>query len=217
MKLLIKDYLSGLKERKELDVLLPELLSHMGLNIFSKPMIGTRQNGVDVAAVGKLPGKNEEKVYLLSIKAGDLTRATWDGQTEQSLRPSLNEILDSYISNKVPAEHKSKEIIICPCFGGEVKENVRDDYEAYIRREETKHNNIKFETWNGDKIAGLIIEHFLIEKLLPKEFQTNFSKSLAFIDDSEISYKHYHLLISELFNAVDKTKIDRKKDKESVK
>jgi hypothetical protein len=207
MKLLIKDYLSGLKERKELDVLLPELLSHIGLNVFSKPMIGTRQNGVDVAAVGKLPNESEEKVYLLSIKAGDLTRATWDGKTEQSLRPSLNEILDSYIP---PRQHKDKKIVICPCFGGEVKETVSKLYGDYIEKQANKHDNIEFETWDGDKIAGLILEHFLNERLLPKEFQTNFRKSLAFIDDSEISYKHYHLLISELFNTLDKTKIDKK-------
>lgn len=214
MKLLIKDYLSGLKEREELEVLLSELLSHMGLNVFSRPGRGTKQHGVDVAAVGKLPGEDEEKVYLLSIKAGNLTRATWDGESAQSLRRSLNEIIDAYIPTRLPTEHKNKKIIICPCFGGEVNREVLGEaYEGYKQQAKSKTPNIEFEDWDGDKIAGLIVEHFLNENLLPKEFQTNFRKSLAFVDDSEISYKHYHLLVSELFSTVDKTTIDRKKDK----
>lgn len=48
-----------------------------------------------MGAVGSLDG-GPEKVYLFSIKAGDLTRREWDGDAAQSLRPSLNEILDSY-------------------------------------------------------------------------------------------------------------------------
>jgi len=72
MKLIIKQYLASLNERNELDALLPDLLSQMGLNVFSRPGIGTKQHGVDVAAVGSLNG-DPEKVYLFSIKAGDLT------------------------------------------------------------------------------------------------------------------------------------------------
>ncbi len=34
MKLIVKEYLSSLNERKELDVLLPNLLAMMGLDVF---------------------------------------------------------------------------------------------------------------------------------------------------------------------------------------
>lgn len=71
MKLIIKEYLASLNERDQLDAILPDLLSQMGLNIISRPSIGTRQYGVDIAAVGKL-GNEPEKVYLLSVKSGDL-------------------------------------------------------------------------------------------------------------------------------------------------
>ena len=47
MKLIIKEYLASLKERNELDALLPTLLSQMGLTILSEPSIGNRQFGVD--------------------------------------------------------------------------------------------------------------------------------------------------------------------------
>lgn len=75
---------------------LPELLSDMGFNVISKPQIGTRQHGVDVAAIGK-NSQGQDAVYLFSIKGGDLTRKEWDGDTNQALRPSLNEILMSIL------------------------------------------------------------------------------------------------------------------------
>src|ERR1039457_4724855 len=123
MKLIIRQYVAGLKERSELDAVLPDLLSQMGLVVYSRPGRGTRQDGVDVAAVGSLDG-GPEKVYLFSIKAGDLSRKEWDGDSVQSLRPSLNEIIDSYIPNRIPTEHKEKDIVICVTFGGDVQEQV---------------------------------------------------------------------------------------------
>ena len=73
MKLIIRQYLASLKERGELDAILPDLLSELGLNVYSRPRRGTRQNGVDVAAIGQLTDDNTDKVYLFSIKGGDLT------------------------------------------------------------------------------------------------------------------------------------------------
>ena len=134
MKLIIRQYLASLKERGELDAILPDLLSELGLNVYSRPSRGTRQDGVDVAAVGKLEGDDADKVYLFSIKAGDLTRSDWDGNTSQALRPSLNEIRDTYIPNRLPVEHRDKEIVICICLGGEIKENVSTQVEGYIRQ-----------------------------------------------------------------------------------
>ena len=74
MRLLFAEYLASLKERDELDKIMPDLLSELGLNVISKPARGARQFGVDVAAVGKL-GDGGERVYLLSIKPGILQRS----------------------------------------------------------------------------------------------------------------------------------------------
>ena len=100
MRLIIREYIESLKEREELDSILPDLLSELGLTVYSKPGRGTRQDGVDVAAFGSLDG-DVEKVHLYSIKPGNLTRSSWDGESNQSLRPSLNEIIDSYIPNRL--------------------------------------------------------------------------------------------------------------------
>jgi hypothetical protein len=198
VKLIIKTYLSSLRERGELDAILPDLLSQMGLNVYSRPGRGTRQHGVDVGAVGSLNG-DLEKVYLFTIKQGDLTRAAWDSGV-QSVRQSLNEILDAYISTCVPKEHRSKDIVICICCGGDILEPVRPEFGGFIQQN-TK-SNISFEEWNGDKLASLIETNFLREDLLPKDARSHLRKSLAMIDEPETSYTHFTALIRSV-SAVD--------------
>ena len=199
MKLIIKEYLSSLKERGELDSVLPDLLSQLGLNVYSRPGQGTRQDGVDVAAVGSLDG-GPEKVYLFSIKAGDLTRGDWDGNSEQSLRPSLNEIIDAYIPNRLPAEHRGKDVVICIALGGDVREPVRPLVTGFIG-ENTK-GNITFEEWNGDKLAAYIESSFLQEDLLPDGARSDLRKSLAMLDEPDVSYRHFAQLV-QLLSKVD--------------
>ena len=195
MKLIIKEYLSSLKERGELDSVLPDLLSQLGLNVYSRPARGTRQDGVDVAAVGSLD-KGPEKVYLFSIKAGDLTRRDWDSASEQSLRPSLNEIIDAYIPNRLPTEHRGKDIVICIALGGDVREPVRPLVTGFIRQN-TK-GNITFEEWNGDKLAAYIESSFLQEDLLPDDARSHLRKSLAMLNEPDVSYRHFAQLVQLL-------------------
>lgn len=195
MKLIIKEYLSSLRERDELDVILPDLLSQLGLNVYSRPGRGTRQYGVDVGAVGSLSG-GPEKVYLFSIKPGDLTRTDWANNSAQSLRPSLNEILDAYIPNRIPAEHRGKDIVICICLGGDVQEQISSELRGFITKNTS--GNVTFEEWNGDKLADLIQSSFLRADLLPKGARSRFRKSLALLDEPVTSYQHFSTLIESL-------------------
>jgi len=207
MKLIIKQYLESLKEREELDAILPDLLSQMGLNVFSRPGRGSRQYGVDVAAVGSIDG-GPIKVYLFSIKSGNLNRAAWDGDSNQSLRPSLNEILDVYIPNHLPSEHRDKDIVICICVGGDIQEQVRPQVEGYTN--ENKRDGLVFEEWNGDKLAELIEKYFLREDLLPKDARPKLRKSLALLDEPEASFRHFSDLITSLSSVeqiIDKQRI----------
>lgn len=199
MKLIIKEYLASLKERDELDAVLPDLISQLGLNVYSRPARGTRQDGVDVGAVGSLDG-GAEKVYLFSIKPGDLTRRGWDGDSEQSLRPSLNEIIDSYIPNRLPAEHRGKDVVICIALGGDVQEPVRSLVTGFIGQ--NTRDNITFEEWNGDKLAAYIQSGFLREDLLPDHARAHLRKSLAMLDEPDVSYRHFAQLV-RLLSTVD--------------
>src|SRR5207249_8799627 len=125
---------------------LPDLLSELGYTILSRPTTGTRQYGVDVAALSP-PVKGKRKLYLFSLKRGDLTRADWDG-TPQALRSSINEILDVYIPTWIPPELKKHDVVICLCFGGIVQEAVRQQLSLFIDRKTAP--GLSFEEWNGD-------------------------------------------------------------------
>jgi hypothetical protein len=206
MKLVIRQYLASLKERGELDALLPDLLSQMGLEVFLKPGIGSRQYGVDVGAFGKLSGESENKTYLFSVKSGDLDRKDWDSGNPQDLRPSINEIIDVFIPTRIPAEYKEQAVEICLCFGGEVKEEVRSNVSMFLGK--LKTDELSFSEWNGDRLAALIEQHMLREELLPDNCRGLLRKSLAMIDEPEISFKHFSQL------AISLTCTDEKKPKE---
>lgn len=206
MKLVIRQYLASLKERGELDALLPDLLSQMGLDVFLKPGVGSRQYGVDVGAYGKLSEDLENKVYLFSVKSGDLDRKDWDGGNPQDLRPSINEIIDVFIPSRIPAEYKDQLIEICLCFGGEVKEAVRTNVTLFLEKQTT--DELSFSEWNGDRLAALIEQHMLREELLPENCRGLLRKSLAMIDEPDISIKHFSQL------AISLTKTDDLKPKQ---
>lgn len=200
MKLILKQYLASLKERAELDAVPPDLLSSMGMNVFISPTRGVKEYGVDIAAVGQVNGE-EKKVYLFSVKSGNLTRETWNGNADQALRPSLDEIVDSFIPSRLPPEHRDKKIVICLCFGGDVNSGIRQEVSGYENR--NTQNNISFEEWNGDKLSELIQQHLLKEELLPSSSQALLRKSLALLEEPESSNKYFSLLINEILsNAV---------------
>lgn len=197
MKLILKEYLASLREREELDAVLPDLLSQMGMNVFSRPGRGTRQDGVDVAAVGSIDDE-EETVYLFSIKPGDLRRPDWNSGSPQSLRPSLDAIQEAYIRNRLPQQHRQKKIKICICVGGDIREEVRPDIEGY--KDRYSNEQVSFEEWNGDRIASLIESCFLQEELLPDAARSHLRKALALIDEPDASYKHFAMLLDSILS-----------------
>lgn len=204
MKLILKEYLASLRERDELDVILPDLLSLMGLNVFISPSRGGKEYGVDVAAVGSID-KGVEKVYLFSIKSGNLTSDTWDGDQKQSLRPSLNHIRDTFVNSRVPPEYKDKPIVICLCFGGQVSSIIRQEVTGYMAN--NSYGRISFEEWNGDKIADLILDNMFREELLPRQWQSNLRKSLALLEEPKRSSEHFNTLVRLILEDDDAKKI----------
>jgi hypothetical protein len=195
MKQLLREYLAQLKEREELDAILPDLLSEHGFHVYSRPQRGTTQHGVDIAAVGKDPEDGQSKVYLFSVKRGDLTRQDWD-QGDQALRPSLNQIRDAYIPTKVPAKYAGLPIVICLVFGGVIREQIQTEVRGYIRTNTTP--TLTYEEWNGDKLAEMILEGVLRERVLPTALQTSFRKAIALVDEPDVAYRHFASLVRQM-------------------
>jgi len=202
MKLLLSDYVGSLRERGELDAILPDLLSELGYHVISRPGIGVAQRGVDIAAVGK-DEDGDRKLFLFSVKAGDLPRSEWDTGV-QALRPSLNEILDDYIPNRIPPQYKRLKVVICIVVGGVVQQAVQPLVTSFINRCSTR--KISFLEWNGDRIAELLLLGPLREKLLPKPLQSSFQKAVAMVDQPDVSYEHFTRLLFALRAQVAKDK-----------
>lgn len=199
MKMLFRSYLSSLRERDELDAILPDLLSELGFLVFSRPGRGTSQAGVDIAALG--PEVNgERKLYLLTIKRGDITRENWNDPTPQSLRASLDSIVDNYIPHRIPHRFRHLKVVVCIVFGGDMQEQVRNDVEGYLFRYTTEQ--VKFEEWNGDMLASLLMTGVLREDIMPKLVRAHFQKAVAMVDEPDIAYRHFAKLIHDLAQVV---------------
>ena len=196
MRLVVREYLSMLRESRELDALLPDLLFVMGIEPISKAQVGVRQFGVDVAGVGADPDDNgTEKLFLLTVKQGDLDRSDWEG-SPQAVRPSLDEILDVYLPHHVDEEHRElpKKIVIC-C-GGDLKQAVEPNWRGYKGRH-AEPGVREYDFWGGDKLAALIERHFLDEYLFPESAQKQMRKTIALADQNEDEPRHFYSLIHD--------------------
>ncbi len=200
MKLIIREYLALLKESKELDRLLPDLLLMMGIEPISHPQVGPRQFGVDVAAVSEI--ENQEKaLFLFTIKQGDLGRSDWSTD-EQSIRQSLEDISDVYLQNHIRSEHDHLKKKIILCTGGNLKQVLDQNWSAYTTKNAIK-GELEFEFWGGDKLAILIEEHMFNEQILPVELRSSFRKVLALLADTDYNLSDYFDLLNQLLLQTD--------------
>ncbi|RDT53553.1 hypothetical protein DXF93_16280 [Escherichia coli] len=190
MKILISQYIRTLKERNELDRLLPNILLSMNIVPLFITQTGTRQYGVDIAAIGKDPEDNIRKLFLFVIKQKDLGMAEWDSG-RNAIRPSLNEIFDVYIKNNLLPKHKSlpKKIILST--SGDMKEELSQNWSGYI----DDHKNYEFDFWGADKLATLIEEYMLNEHIFNDNDRTDLRKSLSLIRDNDYDRNDFHNLL----------------------
>ncbi|MBY6031956.1 hypothetical protein [Marinobacter daepoensis] len=197
MKLVVMHYLRSLRERDELDAILPDLLAESGFEVITRPRRGTRQAGVDVAAVGPDSERDGARsLFLFTIKSGDLTREHWD-TGQQAVRPSLNEIFDDYIPNRIPPHFANLPVVICVCMGGEMREDVRAQWSGFCRNNEAA--NVHFAEWNGDRLADLILNGMLRSELIESENRGRFQKALAMLDQPDVAYRHFCHLLNAIF------------------
>lgn len=190
---IIREYFKGLKERDELDVVIPDLLTSMGFEVVRRPTTGTRQYGADVIAVGT-DSDGERKLFVFSIKRGDLTRQEWAG-SEQALRQSLDEIKDVILSNRAP-EHEGLKVVICITLGGIVPEAIEPLVNGYMRTNRTE--TLDYQVWTGDTLTAKILDGALREELFSGELRSLLRKAAATADDPERSIAHFERLVAKV-------------------
>lgn len=197
MKLLIRDYLAKLRESGELDVLVADLLLNMKMEPLSKPQTGPRQHGVDIPAVGPDPYDNERrKLFLITIKAGDITRSGWDGNNN-AVRPSLNEIKDVYLEQRVDSSYRNLPKKIVLCCGGVLKQEVEDNWKGY-KKSNSQVGQLEYDVWTGDRLALLIEKYFLDVYLFPAKNQSLMRKALALLDQNEQEPVFFYQLVDQI-------------------
>lgn len=196
MKAILRQYLAELRERDELDKILPDILSERGHIVLSRPSLGFGQYGVDVTTVGPHPETGEKTYFILSIKSGDLTRPEWN-TGDQALRPSLDDIRDVHYQSLIPLAYKDLPVVIALCFGGDIRENVRERVNGYIKNH-TDPGKLDFVIWNGDSIADLILSGLMDEAVFTDNIRRPFRKALAFVDEPDVCERHFLKFATDL-------------------
>lgn len=189
--LVIAEYLRTLKERNELDRLLPDLLVEMGYVPIARPQTGNRQFGVDIAARGINPDTGQAELLLLVVKQKDIGRPEWDG-SDQAIRPSLNEILDTYLRSHVEAEDVGKPVRIAVVTNGELKQTIQANWSGYVN---DQRNRALIEFWGLDKLSALIECHLLDEHIFHDEDRRDLRRALALAGDVEYDQRDLHRLM----------------------
>ena len=195
MRLIIREYISMLKESKELDALLVTLLLSMGIDPWSRPQIGVRQDGVDIAATGKDPDDGKIKVFLFVIKQGDIDRGAWSSG-KQSVRPSLEEVLDVYVPNRIPPEFSGLPVKIVLCCGGIMRQEVEPNWSGFAKTHTKRLVQLSF--WGADNLTILLEKHLLNEFIFPVTSQKQLRKVLATIGDPSAGIEHFSQMVAFL-------------------
>lgn len=190
MRLILAQYLRTLKERDEFDRLLPDLLLSMDYVAVSKPQTGVRQFGVDLAAVGTSPEDGVRELLLLVIKRGDIGRSDWDSGP-QSVRQSLNEVLDVYLNTHVEPAHEGLRKRIVVATTGDLKQDTQVNWDSFVKNCDLRAT---FSFWSGDYISGLIERHMLDEHVFGEQERGLLRKSLALAGVADYDLKDLYQL-----------------------
>ncbi len=201
MNFLINEYITLLKEDQELDSLIIDILVSKGITPISKPQKG-RQYGVDIAGIGK-DTDGIEKVFLITVKQGDITRSVWDSG-QNAVRQSLNEILETYISTSLTSKQKKlpKKVIVAT--NGNLNQTVQITWAKYTEKYEKE--NLRFDFWGIDYISKMVSDNLLSERLFSFEMRTLLKKTLAFLELKDYDLNHYKNLVDLILDKSIKSK-----------
>ena len=128
IQLVLSHYLAGLRERYELDALLPELLRAMGHSVQSRPQVGANQAGVDIVST-HANANGAKEVFLYVVKFGDLGREDFYGG-KQAVDPSVREAANDFVRNRLPEPLKALKKRIVLVTNGTLKQEAQAGYAA---------------------------------------------------------------------------------------
>lgn len=204
MKIVLEEYLKTLREKDELDTLLCDLLLLDGYTVFNRPKTGERQYGVDILA------KKGNKTFLFVVKQKDIDRAAWDSN-QNSVRQSLNDIIDVYLTTMLTSDYKTKCIHIVIVTNGYLQAAVQPNFKGY-QEQHHSFNDIPlyFDVWNIDTLVLLCDRVAFTESLFESGIQSKLRKALYFLDEDDYSNKYYEDIIGYYIELLKSNKSTKK-------
>jgi hypothetical protein len=188
IQIVLSHYLAGLRERDELDALLPELLRAMGHSVLSRPQVGANQAGVDIVST-HTNAAGEKEVFLYVVKFGDLGREDFYGG-KQAVDPSVREAANDFIRNRLPAPLKELKKRIALVTNGTLKQEAQAGYAA-LSHDVAERPLCSLELWAADQLTTLIEKHLFDETLLLDKGKGDLRAALAALEESETSTSRF--------------------------
>jgi hypothetical protein len=204
--MIVREYLSSLKEDSELDYLFPIVLSLMGFRIIqtAKESKGQSQYGKDIIAIGKDENGTNHKWYfeLKGYSDKDITQANYSKQ--DGIRESIIEAKDTIFKDSSISGFDSLPVKIVVVHNGVLKTNIRDTFDGFIKRE---FKNGEFERWDIYYLTDIFSQYLFNEYILSDETSNRLlKKTLAFLDSPDNNYIDFKELVKLQFNKVNDIK-----------
>lgn len=198
IQLILAHYLAGLRERDELDALLPELLKAMGHSVLSRPQIGVSQAGVDV--VSTMEDENGAvEVFLFVIKFGDIGRDDFYGG-KQAIDPSIREACNDFARNRLPEPLRPLRKKIILVTNGVLKQEAQAGFAA-LSHDVAERPQCSLEFWGTDKLTPLVEQHLFDETLLLSKGKSDLRAALAGLEESDTAIHRFIRFVESCFEA----------------
>lgn len=194
MRLLLRDFLASLRERKELDRVLVDLLVAMGLRVVRLPSHGIAERGLDIAAVGRI-GNDPRTLYLIQVKQGDITKAVWN-QGPNAVRQSLDDLEDfAEEALDLAGRPAPRRTVLVLAHNGMVATNIESSFHAH-RKKIKKRSKLQVEHWHLHTLVDLFEEYLFDEHFFSVDQAVLIRKALAFVEVPEYDLHHFQKFLA---------------------
>lgn len=206
IQLILSHYLSGLREREELDALLPDLLQAMGHSVESRPQVGVNQGGVDVLST-LTDADGTVEAFLYVIKFGNVSRNDfYSGQ--QAIQPSVRQAASEYIQNRLPANLRRCKKRIVVVSNGELKQDAQSVYAALTKEVSEINPLCSLDFWGMDRLTPLIEQHLFDDALLLDRGKSDLRAALAGLEDTQASFTRFVRFVEDCVAAPERAADD---------
>jgi hypothetical protein len=207
MKLILTDYIASLKEEGELDNLIEEILREYDFEIVFSPKKGVRQYGVDIYAIGTDWKDGIKKLFLITVKQGNLDRKNWENGP-QALQPSLQNITTVFVRNNILPAHKNLPIKILVAHNGENDSAIQQNFVGFA----DLNSKYEFDIWQLETIVSLVQEKLINENVFSDKAKRALRKIVINVSNPDYDFGDYIFLLTEIVKQIDFQKSSKKQN-----